>query len=66
VSEPMLTRLDFYNAAEMFLTGTAAEVIPVVSMDGRAIGKGSVGSYTARLIAAFRKLTKKDGVRYAL
>jgi branched-chain amino acid aminotransferase len=66
VSEPMLTRLDFYNADEMFLTGTAAEVIPVVSMDGRAIGKGSVGSYTARLIAAFRKLTKKDGVRYAL
>jgi branched-chain amino acid aminotransferase len=64
--EPMLTRFDLYSADEMFLTGTAAEVIPVVSMDGRAIGNGAVGRITAQITAEFKKLTKKDGVRYAV
>jgi len=64
--ERMLTRFELYVADEMFLTGTAAELIPVVMIDGRLIGTGSVGKHTSALISAFKKITKKDGVRYAL
>ncbi len=64
--ERVLTRHDLFNAEEVFLTGTAAEVIPVVKIDGRAIGSGKPGKTTLRLMKAFRGLTKKDGVRYKL
>jgi branched-chain amino acid aminotransferase len=64
--ELMLTRFDLYNADEVFLTGTAAEIIPVVEMDSRRINGGAVGARTLKLITAFRQLTKKDGVRYAV
>lgn len=64
--ERVLTRHDLFNANEVFLTGTAAEVIPVVKIDGRVIGSGKPGKSTERLRAAFRALTKKDGVRYRL
>ena len=43
-----------------------AEIIPVVKVDGRAIGEGKVGRVTLKLISGFRKLTKKEGVRYAV
>ncbi len=65
-SEKMLTRFDLFTADEMFLTGTAAEIVPVVMMDHRVIGTGSVGGKTLKLTQEFRKLTKKDGVRYAV
>jgi branched-chain amino acid aminotransferase len=58
-----ITLYDVYNADEAFLTGTAAEVIPMVTCDGRMIGDGSPGRMTNRLIAAFRKLTLTDGVK---
>jgi branched-chain amino acid aminotransferase len=61
VSEPLLTRYDIYNADEMFLTGTAAEMIPVVKVDGRVIGSGQPGPVTHRLLAAFRETTKTNG-----
>jgi len=64
--ERMVTRFELYVADEMFLTGTAAELIPVVMIDGRLIGAGSVGKHTSALISVFKKITKKDGVRYAL
>jgi branched-chain amino acid aminotransferase len=64
--ECMLTRFDLFTADELFLTGTAAEIIPVVKMDSRLIGDGSVGFYTLQLTKGFKKLTKKEGVRYAL
>lgn len=64
--ERVLTRHDLFNADEVFLTGTAAEVIPVVKIDGRKIGEGKPGPMTGRLLAAFRQLAKKDGVRYKL
>ncbi len=51
-----LTRYDLYTADEMFLTGTAAEVIPVTSVDRRPIGQSKPGAITTRLIAAFREL----------
>jgi len=55
-----LTRHDLYTADEMFLTGTAAEVIPVTSVDGRQIGNGKPGPITRRLISAFKELVAKD------
>jgi branched-chain amino acid aminotransferase len=64
--ERMMTRFDLFTSDEMFLTGTAAEIIPVVAVDGRSIGTGRVGARTLELIQAFKKLTQKDGVRYAL
>lgn len=64
--ERVLTRHDLFNADEVFLTGTAAEVIPVVKIDGRKIGTGKPGPMTGKLLAAFRQVTKKDGVRYKL
>ncbi len=64
--ERVLTRHDLYNADEAFLTGTAAEVIPVVKIDGRRIGMGKPGKTTRKLMSTFRDLTKSDGVRYTL
>ncbi len=66
VQECMMTRFDLFTADELFLTGTAAEIIPVVKMDSRLIAGGSVGPITLKLTEAFRKLTKKEGSRYAL
>ena len=51
-----LTPYDLHTADEMFLTGTAAEVIPVTKIDGRLIGEGKPGPLTRRLIDAFREL----------
>ena len=56
--EATLTRHDLYTADECFLTGTAAEVIPVVDIDGRTIGAGTHGPITARLTADFHKLVR--------
>ena len=62
VSESNLTRYDLSTADEVFLTGTAAEIAPVVSIDGRVIGDGHPGPLTLKLTADFRKLTRTDGV----
>jgi branched-chain amino acid aminotransferase len=64
--ERIITRHDLFNANEVFLTGTAAEVIPVVKIDGRGIGEGKPGKTTNRLLKEFQTLTQKDGVRYTL
>ena len=64
VREEVLTRHDLFNAEECFLTGTAAEIVPVVRVDGRTIGTGRPGPVTARLRQAFQRLTRTDGVRY--
>ncbi len=64
VREEVLTRHDLFNADECFLTGTAAEIVPVVRVDGRAIGAGTPGRATAKLRQAFQKLTRTDGVKY--
>ncbi|HHP50376.1 MAG TPA: branched-chain-amino-acid transaminase [Moorella mulderi] len=59
--EKVFTRHDIYVADECFLTGTAAEVIPVVKLDGRVIGEGVPGSITQRLMARYRELTQREG-----
>jgi branched-chain amino acid aminotransferase len=61
VTEPNLTRYDLFNADECFLTGTGAELVSVVKIDGRVIGSGRPGPVTEKLIAQYRALTKVSG-----
>ncbi|XRG80219.1 branched-chain-amino-acid transaminase [Rossellomorea sp. GAMAL-10_SWC] len=61
VVEKLFTRHDVYIADEVFLTGTAAEVIGVSKVDGRVIGDGKPGPNTQRLLKAFRQLVVEDG-----
>jgi branched-chain amino acid aminotransferase len=56
--ETTLTRHDIYTADEVFLTGTAAEIIPVVKIDGRTIGNGKPGSITRQLRERFQALVR--------
>lgn len=63
VKEEPFTLYDVYTADEVFLTGTAAEVIAVVKVDGRTIGDGRPGAHTMKLLEAFRKLVVTDGVK---
>jgi len=57
VKEEQLTRDDLYNADECFLTGTAAEIIPVVNLDGRKIASGKPGKVTLSLLKKYQELT---------
>lgn len=59
--EPDMTRYDIYTADECFLTGTAAEIIPMVKLDSRPIGDGKPGPVTARFIARFHEITRTEG-----
>jgi branched-chain amino acid aminotransferase len=63
VSETVLALHDLYNADECFLTGTGAEIVPVVGIDGRRIGTGKPGAKTLQLLADFRELRVRDGVK---
>lgn len=58
VREYLMTRYDLYIADECFLTGTAAEIIPVVKIDGRIIGTGKPGKATLDLLQRYRDLTR--------
>ena len=61
VTEPDLTRYDMFNADECFLTGTGAEIVPVVKIDGRVIGTGQPGAMTKKLVEKYRALTQSSG-----
>jgi branched-chain amino acid aminotransferase len=61
VAEPSLTRYELFNADECFLTGTGAEIIPVVRIDGRVIGNGKPGPLTIKLEQKYRALTRTTG-----
>ena len=61
VSEPNLTRYDLFNADECFLTGTGAELIPVVKIDGRVVGAGKPGQVTKDLVTKYKALTHSTG-----
>jgi branched-chain amino acid aminotransferase len=61
VSETNLTRYDLFNADECFLTGTGAEMMPVVKLDGRVIGDGTPGTVSQKLIGQYHALTKVSG-----
>lgn len=60
-SEKVFTRHDIYVADECFLTGTAAEMVPVVKVDGRVIGNGEPGDITRKLLKEFRRLVESEG-----
>jgi len=60
--EELFNQYELYTAEECFLTGTAAEIMPVVKVDGRVIGDGKPGPVTKELIARFRKETAQNGV----
>ncbi len=62
--EHVLTRHELFISDECFLTGTAAEIIPVVKVDGRVIGTGKPGEVTLKLMKKFKEITKKAGVKY--
>ncbi len=62
VHESVLTLHDVYTADECFLTGTGAEIVPVVKLDGRVIGTGEPGPITRKLIQRFRVYTQQVGV----
>jgi len=66
VQENIFTLFSVYASDECFLTGTAAEVIPVTKVDGRVIGDGKAGHITRRLIARFREYVKREGVSTAV
>jgi len=59
--EQNLGYYDMYSADEVFVTGTAAEVAPIVLIDGRAIGTGKPGPVTRQLMAAFKTVTETEG-----
>lgn len=62
--EHVITRHEVYISDECFLTGTAAEIIPVVKVDGRIIGSGKPGKLTLALTKKFKELTKTEGIKY--
>ncbi len=62
VRQGMITLYDVYSADECFLTGTAAEIVPVSRVDGRLIGDGKPGPITKRLMVRFKEVTVTEGV----
>ena len=63
LQESDMTRYDIWCADECFLTGSGAEVIPVVKLDGRVIGSGKPGPITHRVLEAFRRRVLIEGTR---
>ncbi len=61
VVEPNLTRYDLFNADECFITGTAAEVVPVVKIDGRPVANGRPGKMTKKFMAAYHQVANQTG-----
>jgi branched-chain amino acid aminotransferase len=61
VIEKFFSRAEMYIADEVFLTGTAAEIVPVVKIDGRVIGDGKPGKITKVLIDKFNKYVVEHG-----
>ena len=62
-AERNLTLIDVYTCDEAFMTGTLAEIIPVVEIDGRTIGNGEPGLITRRLMAEFVEIRERHGIR---
>ena len=61
MEEGTFTLYDLYTADECFLTGTAAEIVPVVECDARKIGTGKPGEITRQLIDEFRRRVQEEG-----
>ena len=61
--ETNITRYDVWNAEEVFLTGTAAEIIPIVEIDARIIGSGKPGEVTAKFLDGFHQRVSVEGTK---
>jgi branched-chain amino acid aminotransferase len=61
VTEAHLTRYDVMTADECFITGSAAEIVPVATVDCRPIGTGTPGPVTLQLMEQFHNLTRSEG-----
>lgn len=66
VKESEFTLFNVYNADECFLTGTAAEVIPVTQVDGRVVGTGVAGPITGKMLRAFKELANSEGAEIGI
>lgn len=64
--EHVITRHEVYISDECFLTGTAAEIVPVIKVDGRVIGDGKPGKITKKIMKEFSKVTKREGIKYSI
>lgn len=64
VVEATLSRTDLYLADEAWFTGTAAEMVPLVEVDDRAVGSGTPGPVTRQLLEVFRQATRGELDRY--
>jgi branched-chain amino acid aminotransferase len=64
IKERRITRDEFYVADEAFFTGTAAEVVPIRELDGRAIGTGSRGPLTQKLQAIYFDTVRGQEAQY--
>ena len=62
VKEETFTPFSLYSCHECFLTGTAAEIIPVTKVDGKIIGEGKAGPITKKLIEKFQQYTQEEGI----
>jgi len=60
VEERALTVHELYNADEVFVTGTAAELVPIVNISGRKIGEGKPGPIFSRILGSFKESIKKS------
>mgnify|MGYP001330551012 FL=1 len=64
IREMSMARYDVYTADESFLTGTAAETIPMVKLDEREIGDGKPGPISLKLIEAYRQKVRSEGTLF--
>ena len=64
IREMSMTRYDVYTSDESFLTGTAAETIPMVKLDEREIGDGKPGPISLKLIEAYRQKVRSEGTLF--
>lgn len=65
VIDKFFSRAEMFIADEMFLTGTAAEVVPIIKLDGRTIGNGKPGEITNKLIKKFKEVVNSEGTPIA-
>ena len=63
-AERQIPRSELYSAEEVFLTGTAAHLTPVLEMDGRPIGSGQTGPITRRLMGLYHDIIRGNSTTY--
>jgi branched-chain amino acid aminotransferase len=64
VEERVISRAELYTSDEVFFTGTAAEIEPILEVDGRAVSDGKAGPITKKLVDQYRKIVRGEEPRY--